>query len=133
MRRVLLRPVALLALVAGVAAVSSADAGPVELPDYVVVSITVDPPTVPRNYYGYATVEVRNDGGVCYGCSSVAIDFYKHRTTPPVRLVSGDFLCFAFPPAPGATATCTASVTYSAWGTYSMWAQVDTYNNATES
>ena len=128
------KPLFLVALVAAVVVVAPADAGTGEpLPDFVVVGITVDPTVPPPQYPMYATVEIRNDGGVCFGCQPIAIDFYKHRTTPPVRNTIGETQCLVLPPLPGATTSCTGSVTYFPTGDYSMWAQVDTYNYATES
>jgi hypothetical protein len=95
---------------------------PVGEPDLIVLSLTGPSPIV-AGQAGTVAVTVKNRGTLAARNFTVAI--YKHRATPPAPLTDGDVHCTVTVLAPGSTANCTGTVTYSAGGTQSLWAQVD--------
>lgn len=101
-------------------------------PDFIIASITATPDVASPGHSVEITFTVKNLGGWCVGCFPFSLDFYKNRTTPPVPLQSGDLACQVIPPGPDATSSCTGAITYSSEGTYTMWAQADTYNGVGE-
>jgi hypothetical protein len=102
-------------------------------PDFIVASIVADPVVPPPGQSVNMTVTIENVGGSCVGCFPFSVDFYKNMTTAPPPGASGSFGCQVSPPAPGATTTCSGTVSYNTEGSYSMWARVDTYNSVGES
>jgi hypothetical protein len=98
-------------------------------PDLVVLSLTGPGPLI-VNQAGTVSVTVKNRGTAAAGGFTVAI--YKHRATPPEPVTSGDVNCNVGSLAPGSTASCTGSVSYSAAGTASLWAQVDSQDVVSE-
>jgi subtilase family serine protease len=103
----------------------------VNMPDLVVQSITTDPSSPNAGEPVSVTVTVKNQGNVSSG--SFFVDIYKNASTPPVPWVYGDAWCNPGGLAAGATYTCTLTVSYSAEGTYNMYAQVDSENTIVES
>ncbi len=103
----------------------------VSKPDLIVQGISTSPNTPYEGQNVSVTITVKNQGWAAAGAFSV--DFYKNRTTGPAPYTSGDFACAKSGLAAGATDTCSGTVSYAAVGAYQMWAQVDTYQQVTES
>jgi subtilase family serine protease len=77
------------------------------------------------------TVTVKNQGNLAAGAFSA--DFYKDRAAAPGPGIIGDVRCAIAALAAGASTQCTGTVTYTAAGTFSAWAQVDTAQAVVES
>lgn len=111
------------------------DAAPIQVvrqPDLIVQSITTNPTAPAAGQNVSVTVTIKNQGAAD-ATNSFYVDFYKHRTSAPLPNTIGDFACNKTGLASGATDTCIGTVSYASAGTYSMWAQVDTNQQVTES
>ena len=103
----------------------------VEKPDLIIQSIVTSPvPSTPGESV-FVVITVKNQGAADAGAFS--IDFYKHRTVAPTAIDAGDFMCAKANLIVGASDTCSGSISYASVGRYTMWAQVDRFNQAAES
>jgi hypothetical protein len=99
-------------------------------PDLVVKSITASPAYPGPGQLVYVTLTVKNTGSDAAG--AFRIDFYKNMTSAPTLRQYGDASCIKGSLAAGAADSCTFTVTYSAAGSYKMWAQVDSDQQVAE-
>jgi hypothetical protein len=100
-------------------------------PDLIVQSIVTDPLKPSPNQTLSVTVTVKNQGSNNAG--PFRVDFYKSLTSPPVPQQSGDFFCILSDMSPGDIDICSGTVSFALPGNYSVWAQVDTTQQLTES
>jgi hypothetical protein len=101
------------------------------VPDLIVQSIVADPAHPEVGQPVAVTVTVKNQGSVYAG--GYSIDFYQNLTSPPASHQAGDANCDKNGLAAGATDSCTFTATFSAAGSYEMWAQADTEQQVVES
>jgi len=99
--------------------------------DLVVASIATTPAQPAAGQPVAVTVTVKNQGNLAAGPFSA--DFYKDRAAAPGPGIIGDVRCAIAALAAGASTQCTGTVTYTAAGTFSAWAQVDTAQAVAES
>ena len=97
---------------------------PKPLPDLVVQSITTSPAKPLSGVPFLVTVTILNQGGDA--ASTGYVDFYQDLASAPTAFLVGDAFCFTGALAAGAKTTCAQGVTYTAAGSFDMWAQVDT-------
>ncbi len=100
------------------------------LPDLVVQSIVTNPPSPVVGQSVAVTISVKNQGGG--NADSYYIDFYRNLTSAPVVGQVGDATCGKSGLTAGAADSCTFTTTYTAAGSYRMWAQVDTEQQVAE-
>lgn len=100
------------------------------LPDLIIQSIVPDPASPTPGQTVNVTVTVKNQGISDSG--NFTMDLYRNLTAAPAPLQTGDDYCLKSGLAAGATDSCTFTVTYSAAGSYNMWAQVDAGLQLTE-
>ena len=77
------------------------------------------------------TVTVKNQGTAAAG--GFRVDLYENLSSPPVANQAGSANCSKTGLAAGGTSSCVFTVTYTAAGSYSVRAQVDTTLLVTES
>lgn len=100
------------------------------LPDLIVQSIIPVPASPAPGQTVNVTVAVKNQGNSDSG--NFTMDFYRNLTAAPPPLQPGEDYCLKSGLAAGATDSCTFAVTYSAAGSYNMWAQVDAGRQVSE-
>lgn len=99
--------------------------------DLVVSALSANPSPVAVGQAVTLTATVTNNGGTAAGAFEVA--FYKNLSSAPGVNDAGDASCQISSLAAGASASCQATVTYSAAGLDIVWAQADEGNTVTES
>ncbi|MFC2160761.1 C45 family autoproteolytic acyltransferase/hydrolase [Acidobacteriota bacterium] len=105
------------------------DSNPTE-PDLIIQNVATIPEVPLLDQPVSVTVTVKNQGSRIEG--NYAIDFYQHLISAPVSYQFGDASCYKSGLEAGATDSCSYSITFSAAGSYQMWAQVDTNEEVTE-
>ncbi len=100
------------------------------LPDMIIQSIVPVPASPAPGQTVNVTVTVKNQGNSDSG--NFTMDFYRNLSAAPAPKQTGDDYCLKSGLAAGATDSCTFTVTYSAAGSYNMWAQVDAGLQVTE-
>jgi N-acetylneuraminic acid mutarotase len=110
-------------------------AGPVTvnvaLPDLIILSVRGEPPTVSLGQSITLLAYVRNAGTYPVN-TPFTLDVYANSASAPTPTQVGDVTCTIPSLAVGGTATCSGSYTYSAPGTYQIWAQADRSNAIVE-
>jgi VCBS repeat-containing protein len=101
------------------------------LSDLVVQSVVAVPANPGVGQSVAVTVTVKNQGSTDAG--SYSIDFYQNLASAPASRQAGDANCVKNGLAAGATDSCTFTTTFSAAGSYKMWAQADTEQQVPES
>jgi probable HAF family extracellular repeat protein len=99
-------------------------------PDLIVSKIATSPSSPVIGQSVKVTVTAKNMGGS--DASGFQVDIYKDRASAPPTGLAGDASCSIGSLAAGAVATCVQTISYAASGTYTIWAQVDTNQQVSE-